>query len=157
MRARRFVGLSTLAAFAGCGPAPTDHPAVAPAIVTLPPAPTEVSPAPAPTEVSPEAARLLEIVHDTGRPIEERRAAVESLGRLGGVGAVAALLSLLPGEYDVFTLDAVYALGEVGDPRALPTLRAMWHETKVEYSGKMGTALHTAITRLEGKEARRDR
>lgn len=68
---------------------------------------------------------------------------------------MAALLSLLPGDYDVFTLDAVYALGEIGDPRALPKLRAMGHETGVEVPGKINGALHHAIAQLETADARR--
>lgn len=106
---------------------------------------------PVTVQLSPEAAQLFDIAGDEEQPYGEREKAVTDLKKLGRDG-VPALIRLLPGRYDVITFDAVNALGEIGDPTALPKLREMQHETKVVVPGKINAAIHHAIEVIEPRQ-----
>ena len=82
---------------------------------------SRVEVAASPPEPTPEAVRLLVIAEDTTRGYDDRVAALCDLGRLGDRGAVARLLRLITPESDVVTLNAIIAVGDVGDPGALPS------------------------------------
>jgi hypothetical protein len=120
-----------------------------------PPAPPGIGPpdAPAgaalpPSEPMPEAERLLVIAENQGLEYGERVEAIRSLGRLGDRGAVARLLWLSAPTNDVVALESIHAVGDIGDPRALPRLREILDEP-VERQGKINTALIMAIEKLE--------
>jgi hypothetical protein len=92
---------------------------------------------------------LLLIAEDQQRLPTERLAAVEAIAkREDKAAAVDRLLRLLEG--DLRSPRLVYILGEIGDPRALPTLRRMEHNLPSGIgSGKMRSALVFAIKQLE--------
>ena len=135
---RRVMCLFPLFTLVGCGNPPT--------VTSVPPAPAIEA-----TQLSPEAARLVAIAQDNSLDPDEQRDAVKALKQLGRDG-VPALIQLLPGGYTAISLDAIEALGEIGDPSALPKLREMRRENNVIVPGKINAALSDAIKQLEAKQ-----
>ena len=100
---------------------------------------------------SPEAERLLGIAEDRQASYSERVEALRTLSDLKDRGTVNRLAVMLPGEYDVVTLEVIHALSTIGDPRALPVLRYLRdNHDHIGVPGKINTALHHAIELLEG-------
>jgi hypothetical protein len=101
---------------------------------------------------TPEARQLDDLVQmalDRDRGTYEREAAIRSLAE---AKAVDHLLRLLPpaGDYGGVTLTAIEALGDVGDPGALPALRRVRQNPPEELvSGEFWSGLEIVIRKLE--------
>jgi len=93
-------------------------------------------------------------------PRDDRMSAISKLGEIGGSESVAALLSLLPGDWDVVTGKVIDTLGQVGDPAAIPKFREMLSTSSREFRipDQIATSLFLAIERLEkrGSEVHTD-
>lgn len=86
---------------------------------------------------------------DRGGKMADRLGAVEKLVEIGGSDATAALVSLLPGEWDRLTLEVIQSLEKIGNPSALPKLEEMSREKDFEIPDKINTALESAIRSLK--------
>jgi hypothetical protein len=94
--------------------------------------------------------RLVKVARDGKKDLQDRRKAVDELGKRRARAAVPELHKLLPGEYDVLTLGVVAALGEIRDPRSSLTLKKMLADAEaagIEIPGKINTVIHRAISR----------
>jgi HEAT repeat protein len=91
--------------------------------------------------------RLLLIAEDGGRSSEERVRAIDQLGRRREAATVPRLVCLLSGA-DVVTLRTVIALRQIGDRRALPSLRKLRDDPNNRLPGKIYAALHETIDAL---------
>jgi HEAT repeat protein len=111
----------------------------------MPPPSHELTPPP-----SPEAMKWLAIAEDKGQNIHERIKAVERLQALKEEATAGPLIQLLPGDYDALTFEIVIALGDIKSPRALPALKEMYHEEKINVPGKIRAALQGAIEACGG-------
>jgi hypothetical protein len=102
-------------------------------------------------KVSDDAEALLRIAEDKDRPLKERGDAAAELGRFKEGGVIERLSRLLPGGYDVLTLEVINALGEIGDPRALPALERVKSggNQPVDIPGKINAVLEWAIRRCQ--------
>jgi HEAT repeat protein len=98
---------------------------------------------------TPEAERLLRIAEDPRQPSKARVEAVDALGRRREDATVPRLVELLPGSGDVVTFRVVIALGQIGDPRALPALRRMRDDPPFRLHGKINAAVDGTIRALE--------
>jgi hypothetical protein len=107
--------------------------------------PTEAAPAPEGKHLD----DLVPVVLDRNRSPDEREAAIASLR---DAKAVNHLIQLLPpaGDYGGTTATVIEALGEVGDPRALPALRRVQQRPpQFLVSGEFWALLKVVIAKLE--------
>jgi HEAT repeat protein len=108
------------------------------------------------TPLSKRAEYLLGILENPKSDYQERRTAARDLGKLKEKAALDRLLRLLPGDFDALSGDVILALGDIGDPRALPKLDEIY--AKADLGSKLSTALyHTReILRQKEKEAKKE-
>jgi HEAT repeat protein len=85
---------------------------------------------------------LMRLMKLTKEPTVQR-AAIRALGKLKAKGAVDELLKLSEdsGVHKIVRLNAVYALGEIGDPRAVDSLILSLYRDKAYYFAQAGLAL----------------
>jgi hypothetical protein len=102
------------------------------------------------TPLSKKAEHLLGIVETPKGDYQERRTAARDLGKLKDKAAVGRLLKLLPGDFDALSGDVILALGDIGDPRALPKLDEIY--AKADLGSKLSTALYHTREILRKKE-----
>lgn len=98
--------------------------------------------------VSDAAEEILCVVEDERLPIKVRADAAAKLGTFKEAGVIDRLGNLLPGGYDLLTLEIVNALGKIGDERALPALERVKTEARkesIEVPGKINADLDWAI------------
>src|SRR5438105_286316 len=96
-------------------------------------------------ELPSDAEGLLRLAENEQLRLRDRADAVERLGELKEGGEVVdRLIRLLPGRDDLLRGSIIEALGEIGDPRALPVLE------KLECNdGKNNAALKHAVKQLQ--------
>jgi hypothetical protein len=105
-------------------------------------------------EPSPEAAMLLRVVEDRSLPLKQRGDAACRLGEQKEPAVIPRLSRLLPGDYTVLGRDIIVALGEIGDPRALPALEnytATAEKNGEEIPGKINVTLEWAMEKCKPK------
>ena len=96
-----------------------------------------------------EIKALLELLEDTSAPASDRAAAAYELGKLGNKAVVKRMANLLPGDWDVVTLEIVIAFGKIGSRKALPVLIEMRDTKRLWMPGRMKAAIEWAIGRIQ--------
>ena len=103
-----------------------------------------------PTALSPAASKWLIIAEDENKDIQDRITAVCELKQMKEPATAERLINLLPGNYGEFTLEIVAALGRIKDPQALPALKKMYNEQKINVAGGIRAEINHAIRECGG-------
>jgi hypothetical protein len=103
-----------------------------------------------PQRLSMKAEHLMRVLENPKSDYQKRRSAAGDLGKLKEKAAVDRLLKLLPGDFDALSYDVIFALGDIGDPRALPRLGEIY--ANVSLGSKLSTALYQTKEKLRKLE-----
>jgi HEAT repeat protein len=95
-------------------------------------------------------AALVSVVVDRRRPAIVRDHAAEALGALRTKDAVDSLIGALSDESPDVRYSAAYALGEIGDRKALEPLKGVRRDAGMARAGAVSEAVEEAIVALEG-------
>jgi HEAT repeat protein len=98
---------------------------------------------------------LFKVAEDPRLDYQTRAEAVRQIGLQWNREAVPRLIRLLPSPYDVVTREVILALGEIGDPRALPALRqvvADAEKNKIDFPPGFWPALEQAHDQIVEKQ-----
>jgi HEAT repeat protein len=95
---------------------------------------------------------LLQIAENKELDLETRSDAVLELGERREKAAVPRLVVILSStNYDILTVHTICALGDIGDPEALPALEELRdREREYPMPGQIRTILEHAIASLKG-------
>jgi HEAT repeat protein len=91
---------------------------------------------------------LLRTVKSNAESSARRAEAATKLGELGSHQDALEMAKLLPGDFDVLTLAIIVAAEKRGDARVVPILKKLT-ESQSDIPGKINTALHNALKKLE--------
>ena len=100
--------------------------------------------------------RLLRVLENPRKTMEERRSAALQLGDIGDPACITRMAAMLPpaGQWDVVTSAIITSLGQIGGDRALSVLKKTRAQCESEVvPGKIVTFLEAAIARCEGRES----
>jgi HEAT repeat protein len=86
--------------------------------------------------------------------LERRIDAAEQLGEYGAVVVLPRMLKLLPGKYDKLTVAIVKAVGEIGDPAAVPVLQQIYAKAPPGMRTHIETALQKCGGSVTGGKAK---
>ena len=101
---------------------------------------------------------LVDQIEDTKLALTERVEAARELGEMStfirnrGKFAIPRLIALLPGDWDALTRQIVEVLREIGDRRAIPSLKAMVDPPNVYVHSKLHVSIEDALKTLQAEK-----
>lgn len=99
------------------------------------------------------AGRVLALLADAGQPDEIRADAAESLAHVEHDAIVPALMDALADPSSRVRYSAAYALGQQGDPAAIPALETITADNDDTPFGRVSACAREAIELIEGRDS----